>query len=120
MWPWIPRLPETDPTSTTRPPPRLSIGTTAARDSASAEAADLEPTLEHQLAAMEHLENAIHLLEPPSQQPQDEQEQQQQPEEQISQRQAERRLQEIREREAERQRRREQQRTERDPVEKDW
>ncbi len=94
---------------------------TAARDSASAEAADLEPALEHQLQAMEHLETAIRLLEPPSQQQQQqEQQQQQQPEEEISQRQAERRLQAIREREAERQRRREQQRTERDPVEKDW
>jgi len=89
---------------------------------------DLEPVLEHQLAAIEHLENAIRLLQPP-QQPQDEQQdqkqQQQQPqpqpeEDEMSQRQALRRLQAIRDREAERKRRREHQAAQPEPVEKDW
>lgn len=91
---------------------------------------DLEPILEHQRLAMEHLENAIRLLEPQQdqQQPQDqsgsEQQQQQsqaEDEEQVTQRQAERRLQAIRDREAERERqRRERRRIEPEPVEKDW
>ena len=91
---------------------------------------DLEPILEHQRLAMEHLENAIRLLEPQQdqQQPQDqsgsEQQQQQsqaEDEEQVTQRQAERRLQALRDREAERERqRRERRRIEPEPVEKDW
>jgi len=86
---------------------------------------DLGPTLEHQQLAMEHLENAIRLLKPHSDQPQQQQQQQQQPqageeEQQVTQRQAERRLQAIRDREAERQRRRERQQASSEPVEKDW
>ncbi|HCL26927.1 MAG TPA: hypothetical protein DIC52_00635, partial [Candidatus Latescibacteria bacterium] len=99
-----------------------------ARDATDAEPPDLEPTLEHQRLAMEHLENAIRLLEPQSEQQQDqsgsEQQQQQsqgEDEEQVTQRQADRRLQAIRDREAERQRQRQKrQRIEPEPVEKDW
>ncbi|MDE0440767.1 MAG: hypothetical protein OXL38_01475 [Gammaproteobacteria bacterium] len=91
---------------------------------------DLEPALEDQLAAMEHLENALRELVPPQprqqQQEGDRQQdegQQTQPQpgedEQMSQRQALKRLQAIRDREAERQRRRAAQSLE-EPVEKDW
>ena len=91
---------------------------------------DLEPALEDQLAAMEHLENALKALSPPEQrqQPQGEEPQQgdaEQPQpqpgedEQMSQRQALKRLQAIRDREAERQRRRDAE-TREEPVEKDW
>ena len=91
---------------------------------------DLEGALEDQLAAMEHLENALKELVPPQQrqQPQDgdqqqDEGQQAQPQpgedEQMSQRQALKRLQAIRDREAERQRRRAAQSLE-EPVEKDW
>ncbi|MCY3622068.1 MAG: hypothetical protein OXH68_10195 [Gammaproteobacteria bacterium] len=91
---------------------------------------DLEPALEDQLAAMEHLENALKELVPPQQRQQqqgeDEQRreaQQPQPQpgedEQMSQRQALKRLQAIRDREAERQRSRDAQ-TSAEPVEKDW
>ena len=91
---------------------------------------ELEPVLEDQLAAVEHLENALRALAPPSgdnqqqsgdsgnaQQPQPQQ--QAAEEDQMSQRQALRRLQAIRDREAERQRRRED-RMQPEPVEKDW
>ena len=91
---------------------------------------ELEPALEDQLAAVEHLENALRALAPPSgdnqqqsgdsgdaQQPQPQQ--QAAEEDQMSQRQALRRLQAIRDREAERQRRREE-RMQPEPVEKDW
>ena len=91
---------------------------------------DLEPALTDQLAAMEHLENALEVLVPPQQrereQGEDEQQgdgQQQQPQasedEQMSQRQALKRLQAIRDREAERQRQRAAQAGP-EPVEKDW
>ena len=101
-----------------------------ARDATGAEPPDLEPVLEHQRQAMEHLENAIRLLEPHSEQQQpeeqsgDEQQQEQsqgEDEEQVTQRQADRRLQAIKDREAERQRQKqERQRIEPEPVEKDW
>ena len=91
---------------------------------------DLEPALEDQLAAMEHLENALEELVPPQPgQQQQEGDQQQgdghqaEPErgedEQMSQRQALKRLQAIRDREAERQRRRAAH-SPQEPVEKDW
>ena len=91
---------------------------------------DFEPALEDQLAAMEHLENALKELVPPQQrqrqQGEDEQQgeaQQPQPQpgedEQMSQRQALKRLQAIRDREAERQRSRDVQAST-EPVEKDW
>ena len=90
----------------------------------------LEPTLNEQQGAMEHIEAAIALMQPPDQQPQqnqpgDEQQQQQkqqsgeQEQEEMSKRQALRRLQAIRDRDAERQRNR-QAAAARDPVEKDW
>ena len=91
---------------------------------------DLEPALEDQLAAMEHLENALKELVPPQpgqQQQEDDQQQgdgqQAQPEtgedERMSQRQALKRLQAIRDREAERQRQRAATSSP-EPVEKDW
>ena len=93
---------------------------------------ELEPALDDQVAALEHLENALRALAPPDgqrnqqQQQQSEgqsQAQQQQPQpseqEQMSQRQALRRLQAIRDREADRQRRRANPTTP-EPVEKDW
>ena len=99
-------------------------------DRATTMSPDLEPALEDQLAAMEHLENALKELVPPEQrQPQQGEEQQQgegqqsQPQsgedEQMSQRQALKRLQAIRDREAERQRRRTTNASP-EPVEKDW
>ena len=90
---------------------------------------DLEPALDDQLAAMEHLENALRELVPPQPRPPQGEDQQQgeaeqprpQPgeDEQMSQRQALKRLQAIRDREAERQRRRAMQSSP-EPVEKDW
>ncbi len=82
----------------------------------------LEPVLEHQAAAIEHLARAIELLQPPDPQDQNEpQEPQPQDQEQSEQRSqsAEKQLQAIREREAER-RRRQAGRGGRQPVEKDW
>ncbi len=86
---------------------------------------DLEPALADQRTAIEHLENAIRLLQPPQQGDGDGETQQagqaQQPDdaERMSQRQALRRLQAIRDRDAQRQReRRDAGRPE--PVEKDW
>ena len=92
---------------------------------------ELEPALENQIAAIEHLENALQALSPPDQDGQNEgtgeQQQQAQPEaqdeaegERMSQRQALRRLQAIRDREAERQRRRQGEDASSEPVEKDW
>ena len=92
---------------------------------------DLEPALEDQLAAMEHLENALKELVPPQQRQQQQQGEDQQrreaqqprpqpaEDEEMSQRQALKRLQAIRDREAERQRSRDAQAS-REPVEKDW
>ncbi len=83
----------------------------------------LEPALTEQLAAMEHLENAMRLLKPPQQQPDQDaqqQQQQQQQEQEMSQRQALRRLQAIRDRESARQRRRAKEPLKPEPVEKDW
>ena len=91
---------------------------------------DLEGALEDQLAAMEHLENALKELAPPQPRQQQQEGEQQQDEgqqaqpqsgedEQMSQRQAFKRLQAIRDREAERQRRRAAQSSE-EPLEKDW
>lgn len=90
---------------------------------------DLEPTLTQQQKALEHLENAIRILEPPQEQQnqgdqdqqQQQQQQQEQQEQQVSQKQAQRRLQAIRDREAERARNRKQRaRSQPQPVEKDW
>lgn len=101
-------------------------------DDAKVMSVDVTPTLDAQQAAMEHLAEAIRLLQPPQQQNQDQQDQQDQQEQQdqqqqqeqqqeVSRQQAQRRLQEIRDREAERQRdKRRQQRFTPEPVEKDW
>ena len=91
---------------------------------------ELEPALEDQLAALDHLQNALQALQPPSGQEDrgDGQSDQQQAtpqreqgaeEERMSQRQALKRLQAIRDREAQRQRRRANA-TQPAPVEKDW
>lgn len=94
-------------------------------------APELEPALADQVAAIEHLENALAALSPPQQQQeqnqgQDQGQEQQQAapqpseDEEMSQRQARKRLQAIRDREAERQRRRQAQAGQMEPVEKDW
>ena len=90
---------------------------------------DLEPALADQRAAIEHVENAIRLLQPPRDgdgdgEPQQAtaqagQAQQQDDPERMSQRQALRRLQAIRDRDAQRQRER-QDAGRPEPVEKDW
>ena len=107
---------------------------TATLDDAAVRAAtmspELEPALEDQLAALDHLQNALQALQPPSGQEDrgDGQSDQQQAtpqreqgaeEERMSQRQALKRLQAIRDREAQRQRRRANA-TQPAPVEKDW
>ena len=107
---------------------------TATLDDAAVRAAtmspELEPALEDQLAALDHLQNALQSLQPPSGQEDrgDGQSNQQQAmpqreqgaeEERMSQRQALKRLQAIRDREAQRQRRRANA-TQPAPVEKDW
>ena len=92
---------------------------------------DLEPGLADQRAAMEHVENAIRLLQPPrdedgegdsAQAGSQTAQAQPQPEdsERMSQRQALRRLQAIRDRDAQRQRERGRQAGPPEPVEKDW
>ena len=107
-----------------------------AGSNAATESVDLEPPLEDQAAAIEHLARAIAILEPPKEdqqkkdqkeQEQKEQQDQQQPQQQdqpqpsqqeLSQSEVDRRLRAIRERETERRRRREG--SERIDVEKDW
>ena len=103
---------------------------------------DLSPAHEAQKQAIEHLESALRLLQPPPPPKQDEQkpdqqkqpkpddqkqeqekqdQQQQQQQQQQSKEDAERRLQQVREREAQRQReRRERQHLAPEPVDKDW
>ena len=94
---------------------------------------ELEPALDDQLKALDHLDNALLALSPPQGEQQEQnsggegQEAQQQAaqarqgseEERMSQRQALKRLQAIRDREAQRQRRRGEAAS-REPVEKDW
>ena len=93
---------------------------------------ELEPALEDQLAALDHLQNALQALAPPreqedqaddggqsGQQQATPQRDQSTEEERMSQRQALKRLQAIRDREAQRQRRRADA-TQPAPVEKDW
>ena len=104
----------------------------AAAEATAAASPDLAPALDEQVAAIERLENALKLLQPPRQDDggdngggqagqQQAQEAAPQPdeEERMSQRQAMRRLQAIRDRDA--QRRRDRRETHPpDPVEKDW
>ena len=88
----------------------------------------LEPALDDQVAALGHIESAIRLLRPPSEedgesggeQPQPEAGAASEPEEQMSRQQALQRLQAVRDREAERQRRRQREQQQAEPVEKDW
>lgn len=91
---------------------------------------ELEPALDDQTAAIEHLENALRALSPQDQdqsgedaggqQQQAQAQPQQSEDEEMSQRQALRRLQAIRDREAERQQRRQEGDAVSQPVEKDW
>ena len=108
-----------------------------ARDQLGTMSVDMEPALEAQPQAMEHLQKAIELLNPPQHNDQDQQDQdrdqdqqdqdqdQDQPEqpqhqdEAMSAQEAQRRLQRIRDREAERDRRRRKP-AQQEPVEKDW
>ncbi|MDE0225550.1 MAG: hypothetical protein OXP28_10480 [Gammaproteobacteria bacterium] len=88
----------------------------------------LEPALDDQVASLGHIESAIRLLRPPSEedgesggeQPQQEASAAAEPEEQMSRQQALQRLQAVRDREAERQRRRQREQQQAEPVEKDW
>ncbi len=99
-----------------------SVVLTRAVEDLETTSSDLSPALEDQPVAIEHLENAIKLLEPPQQdeQQQDEEKQdEKKQQEEVSQQQAQRKLQAIRDREAERQRNKRPQ-VQPDPVEKDW
>ena len=104
---------------------------TQARDQAQQMSVDIGPALAAQQTAIDHLEAALRLLQPPQQQQdqkndqQDQQDQQQQDQQQKDQQQqsAEQQLQQVREREAQRERdkrEREQQAGGNDPVDKDW
>lgn len=85
------------------------------------ETVDVQPILDEQVTTMEHLGNAIRMLQPPQEQPPPEQQEgEQQQQEQLSQRQADQRLQETREREAQRLRERNNNQSQPDPVERDW
>jgi hypothetical protein len=119
-----------------------------ARDAMANQSTDLTPIVKAQSAALDHLDEAIRLLEPPKpdDQKQDQKQDQDQkqgggqdqkdkeqkgqgnqgqsqssPDENVSAQQAERRLQSIRDREAERRRERERRQQSRpEPVDKDW
>jgi hypothetical protein len=118
-----------------------ATGLGEARDAMATQSTDLSPIVTAQSAALDHLDEAIRLLEPPrpddQKQDQDKQDQQQSgeqdkkddkgddksqsPDQKVSAQQAERRLQSIRDREAERRRQREQRQQSRpEPVDKDW
>ena len=93
---------------------------TTARDQAQQLSYDIGPAIESQKTALEHLDAALRLLQPPPP-PQDQQKQDQQKQDQ--QQSADQQLQRVREREAERQREkqeRERQAGGTDPVDKDW
>ncbi len=81
---------------------------------------DFSAAVRHQEEAVQHIHNALALLQPPQQQPQDEQEEEEASESQMSEEQAQRKLQEIREREAERRRQRDRRQAPPEPVERDW
>ena len=118
-----------------------------ARDAAGTQSTDLSPAVTAQAGAIEHLDEAIRLLEPPDDKKQDQKQDQDQQQggdqdkdkdkkkdeggqgdkpqpsqdQRVSAQQAERRLQSIRDREAERRREREQRQQSRpEPVNKDW
>ena len=98
----------------------------SSRESAQTSSVSLEPTMELQDKALEHLRAALALLKPPKQdknqdqdQDQDKQDQKKQ-EDEVTQQQAQQRLQEAREREAERRRKKKQQQPSGNEVEKDW
>ncbi|HSK05257.1 MAG TPA: hypothetical protein VK932_28610, partial [Kofleriaceae bacterium] len=86
----------------------------------------LEPALKSQGTAIEHLENALKLLQPPKQQQQQQdqqqqdQQQQQQQQQQDQQQQQQRGGQAARDQDAQQQKKRRERESSRDPVEKDW
>lgn len=86
---------------------------------------DMQPILDAQAKALEHLQEALRLLKPPKKNEGDNkkqnQQQQQQQQDEVSQQQANRRLQAVREREAQRRRKQKDRgRNKPEPVEKDW
>jgi hypothetical protein len=112
---------------------------TTARDQAQQASYDLQPVLDTQAKALEHLENALRLLSPPpppeQQQDQKDQQQQEQQQDQKDQKdqqqqqqqagedadEAARRMQQVRDAEAQRRReQKERERSQPDPVDKDW
>ncbi len=109
-----------------------------ATDTSQKQSFDLQPGLDQQQSAIDHLENALRLLQPPKQNkpqdqkqapppqdpedqkdPKDQQQQQQQQQDQSAE-DAQRRLQQVREREAQRDRERRQRPQPPEPVDKDW
>jgi hypothetical protein len=85
----------------------------------------LEPGVESQATAVEHIENALRLLQPPKQQQQKDKQDQQQQQPQQQQKQEDSQpqagaAQRARDRDAEQQRKRREQEAASDPVEKDW
>lgn len=86
----------------------------------------LDPALKSQASALEHLMNALNLLQPPRQQPQDQQQQDQQQQQQDQQQQEQPQQQQggagqrARDEDARRQRERREREAGRDTVEKDW
>jgi hypothetical protein len=111
-----------------------STGLGDAQKEAQTASVDLQPTLDDQQKALEHLENALRLLQPPPKQNQgdkndkDKQQQQQQQQQQqkkqqddASAQEAQRRAQQVRDNEQKREeKRREQQRSQPEPVDEDW
>lgn len=98
----------------------------ATKDSANM-SVDLSPALEDQPLAVEHIQAAIDILEPPQDKPQDQEQQQdqdqqqEQEQEEVSKQQANKRLQEIRDREAQRRREKEEEQgAGGEAVGKDW
>jgi Ca-activated chloride channel homolog len=85
----------------------------------------LEPALKSQGTAIEHLENALKLLQPPKQRqqqqdPQQDQQQQQEQQQQQQQQQQQRGGQAARDQDAQQQKKRRERESSREPIEKDW
>ena len=89
-------------------------GVTKVRD-AKTSSESLEPAIKSQATAIEHLENALKLLQPPKQQQQQQDQQQQQ-----QQQQQQRGGQAARDQDAQQQKKRQERQSSKDPVEKDW
>ena len=101
-----------------------------ATDTSQQMSVNLQPALDDQQKAIEHLENALRLLQPPSKQPQQDQQQpdqqqdqqKQDQQQQQQQQQQQDRGQQVREREKQRERERRERQQQRapEPVDKDW